>query len=73
MEIDDPTMIMSPGELTSLIESYRILVGVMLDHTTLHEGTDAAVADFLISDDPAADTLRRISEAQMRERQDAAS
>ena len=52
----------------NLTASYRMLVGVLLDHTTLHEGTDAAVADFLSSDDSACDILRHIVDAQDAER-----
>lgn len=54
-----------------LVESYRLLVGVLLDHTTFHEGTDEAVADFLASDDSAANILRHIIEAQRTEYGDA--
>jgi hypothetical protein len=53
-----------------LIDSCRLLVGVLLDHTTLQEGTDLAVSGFLSSDDTAPDLLRHIIEAQRAERED---
>lgn len=50
-----------------LIESYQNLVGVLLDHTSLHEGTDRASGAFLSSGDPAAVILERIINAQSEE------
>ena len=55
-----------------LIESYRMLVGTLLEHTTLHEGTDEAMADCISSDDRAEPILSAIVDAQ-REDQKVAS
>lgn len=67
----DLTIIRSVS-VKDLIESYRNLVGALLDHTMLHEGTDEAVADFLRSDDRAAPTLQHIRDAQMKEYEEGA-
>jgi hypothetical protein len=52
-----------------LIESYRLLVGALLEHTTLHKGTEPAVFDFLSADDPSSDILRHIIAAQSTARE----
>lgn len=65
IEIDDSLVQMKPGELMTLVAQYRTLVGALLEHTTTdHEGTEAAIADFLSSDDRAADILRQVIDLQ---------
>jgi len=56
-----------------LVNSYFLLVGALLSHTILHEGTDIAVADFIESagpDNPASIILQQISDIQMAEWQE---
>lgn len=51
-----------------LVTSYRLLVGALLDHSDLHEGTRDAVSHFLGSSDPSIPILNRIIEAEAEER-----
>jgi hypothetical protein len=55
---------------SDLIDSYRIVVGMLLDHVTPQGGTDGAVAGFLASDQIASDVPRRMIEAQRAERRE---
>jgi hypothetical protein len=53
----------------TVIEHYQRLVGALLEHTTIdHEGTEMAIADFVNSNDRAANILRQIIELQGLER-----
>jgi hypothetical protein len=52
------------------IESYRLLVGQLLDHTALHERTDPAVGNFPSSADAASMVLRHIIDAQDAEQRE---
>ena len=48
-----------------VIEHYRRLVGALLEHSWIdHEGTEVALADFMNSDDRAADVLQQIRALQ---------
>jgi hypothetical protein len=56
-------------ELRELIESYRCLVGEMIDspsNPNYHEGTDQAIADFIASHDKSGEVLRSAVEKYMR-------
>jgi hypothetical protein len=51
--------------LDPVVESYRLLVGSLLDHTFIgHEGHENALGDFEESDDRAMPILRQIMELQ---------
>jgi hypothetical protein len=58
-----------PEPEDQLIAQYRNLVGALLEHTWLdHEGTEAAIADFIESGDRALGVLQEIQQCQAVDR-----
>ena len=71
IEIDDPMMLLSHGDVMTLVGQYRALVGALLEHTTIdHEGTEAAIADFFASNDRAVDVLKPLIALQRQDREE---